>query len=88
MNSYKTFELLYDKYAPKALGFITRYTNTKEQAEELLVNVFLEVWNEINKYEDCSEKIILKILLIKCRPLFKMSNSKQVLNNENISRSY
>lgn len=75
MNNFKTFESIYDQYAPKVFGFITRYTNTKHQAEELLANIFLEVWEEIKKGNEWSEKIIIKILLVKCRPLFKKQNT-------------
>jgi len=42
-NHHKTFEMLYDTYAPKAFGFIVRHTKDKQKAEEYLTNVFLKV---------------------------------------------
>ncbi len=63
-EDYKAFELLYDKYAPKALGFIAQYTNSKEKAEEFLVIVFLRVWNDIKSFDEKAEKQFLRILLL------------------------
>ncbi|MEO7294349.1 MAG: hypothetical protein ABIW34_14670 [Ginsengibacter sp.] len=66
-----TFELLYDKYAPRAFGFITGYTDTKEQAEKFMTDVFLNVWADIKTFEKDPEKKIQHILLMVCKPIFK-----------------
>jgi len=63
-EDYKAFELLYDKYAPKALGFISQYINSKEKAEEFLIIVFLRVWNDIKSFDEKAEKQFLRILLL------------------------
>ncbi len=68
---YQKFEILYDKHAPKAYGFIMKYVNSKEKAEEVLINVFVKIWDEI---KDCSlddEKKIISSLLTACRPIYK-----------------
>jgi len=70
-NHHKTFELLYDTYAPKAFGFIVRHTKDKKKAEEYLTNVFLKVWQEIETLEENTEKKFMKILLMTCKPIYK-----------------
>lgn len=76
-DPYESFEVLYDKYAPKAFGFITKYTHTKEEAEEFLKHVFLKAWeDDIKIVDEHSEKKILNILLSICKPLYKNKASK------------
>ncbi len=70
-NHHKNFELLYDKYAPKAFGFIVRHTKDKQKAEEYLTDVFLKVWHEIETLEENTEKKFMKILLMTCKPIYK-----------------
>lgn len=74
-NDYKSFELLYDKYAPKAYGFITQYADTKEEADEFLKNVFLRAWDNIKTFDEHPEKKFVGILLSECRPLYKNKRS-------------
>lgn len=72
----KAFELLYDDYAPKAYGFITKYTDNKEQAEKIMMKVFLKVWDEINTFGEQVDKEIIRIILSTCRPLYINKISK------------
>lgn len=60
---HRRFENLYDKYSPKVNGFLISQTDSKEQAEELLINVFLKVWAEIRTFKETDEKKIIIILL-------------------------
>ncbi len=69
--NHEAFELLYDKYAPKAFGFIKQYTNNKEEAEGFLIDVFLRAWDDIKTFDEHTEKKIMKILLSVCKPLYK-----------------
>ena len=68
---YKVFESLYDTYAPKAFGFIAQYTDTKEEAEVFLKDVFLKAWGDIKNFDEHTEKKIMGILLSVCKPLYK-----------------
>lgn len=70
-NDRTNFEWLYDKYAPKAFGFITQHADTKEQAEEYMMNVFLKVWENIKTFDIDAEKKIQQIVLMICKPIFK-----------------
>lgn len=65
------FEWLYDTHAPKALGFITKHTDTKEQAEEFMMIVFLKVWENIKSFDKDPEKKIQQIVLMTCKPIYK-----------------
>ena len=76
-HDYQTFEFLYNQYAPKALGFITQHSDNKDEAEEYLINVFQNVWNEIKTVDEHTEKKIIKILLMTCKPIYK--NRKSML---------
>lgn len=67
----KYFELLYDKYAPQIFGYLIKQTHTKKLAEEYLIKVFLRIWDNIKTLEDNTEKNIIKILLIVCKPIYK-----------------
>ncbi len=65
------FEELYDKHSPKAFGFITQHTDTKEEAEEYMMNVFLKVWENIKAFDKDAEKKIQQIVLMICKPIYK-----------------
>lgn len=64
------FEWIYDTYAPKAFGFITKHTNTKEEAEEMMMNVFLKVWENIKTFDKDTEQKFRRIVLMICKPIF------------------
>ena len=67
----RVFEKLYDKFSPKIFGFISQYADSKQEAEEYLVKVFLRIWNDITELDDTTENRILYIVLIVCRPIYK-----------------
>ncbi len=70
-NDRTNFEWLYDTYSPKVFGFVTKHSDTKEQAEEYLMNVFLKVWENIKIFDNEAEKKILQIVLMVCKPIYK-----------------
>ena len=41
---------LYDKYSPVLLGICIRYSNTFTEAEDILQEGFIKIFNNINKY--------------------------------------
>ena len=67
-KDYAKFEYLYNTFAPKLLGFIMKYTETKLQAEEFLINVYHQVLTDINYFDNNPEKKLLKLVLSMCRP--------------------
>ncbi len=50
-KSRDAFSELYDKYASALFGVICRIVQNKVAAEELLQQVFVKIWNNIDKYE-------------------------------------
>lgn len=72
-SDHTFFKSLYENYAPKVFGFITNHTATKAEAEELMMNVFMKIWEDIKANDHEAERKIQRIVLIFCRPLFKRS---------------
>ena len=58
------FEELYNRYSPKMYGFLFKKVNSKEEAEQLLMDVFLRIWENIDDFKDNPEKKILKEILL------------------------
>ena len=71
---YCSFEILYDKYSPKIYGYLIKNTNSKQQADELLVNIFLTFWDNFETIDKDSDKQMMKIFLQICKPLYKLNN--------------
>ncbi len=45
-------DYLYDHYSEALFGIIERTLNNKQAAEETLHDVFIKVWNQIDKYDE------------------------------------
>ncbi len=75
-NDLKTLERLYDLYSMKVFGFITNLTDSKEVAEEFLINVFLKVWDDIRSFESNTDNRIKLTVLLVCKPLYYARISK------------
>lgn len=52
-----SFEILYDHYSPRVYGLILRMTSNKELVEEIMQEVFLKLWNNIDKYDPEKSKL-------------------------------
>jgi RNA polymerase sigma-70 factor (ECF subfamily) len=50
-RSRDAFSALYDKYSPALFGVICRIVQNKVIGEELLQDVFVKIWKNIDKYE-------------------------------------
>ena len=61
------FKFLYDTYAPKILGFLRRRSETKEGADETLIEIFTEVSLNLTHFDTNAEKKILHLLLTICK---------------------
>ncbi len=72
-----TFESLYDKHSPKNFGYIIKHTDTKPEAEELLINVYLKIWDDIKAFVDNStaEKKIIALVLSEVKLYNQKKNS-------------
>ncbi len=47
----ESFNVLYQKYAPKLLGICCRYSKTKAEAEDVLQDGFIKIFKKIKTYE-------------------------------------
>ncbi len=63
-NSCEAFSLLYDKYAAALYGFICRIVQNKNIGGELLQDVFVKVWRNINKYNASKGTLFMWMLQI------------------------
>lgn len=45
-GDHHSFKILYQKYAPKLYGFSKKYLSTSEEAEEIVQEVFLRLWEK------------------------------------------
>ena len=50
--------ILYDKYSAFLFGIINRIVNSQETAEDLLQEVFVKVWKNIDSYDSSKGKLI------------------------------
>jgi len=44
-------KVLYEKYAPKMMGVSLRYCNSKMEAEDVLQDAFIKIFNKINTFK-------------------------------------
>jgi RNA polymerase sigma-70 factor (ECF subfamily) len=49
-RSAKGFDMLYDNYAPVLYGVVCRIVNHPTAAEDILQDIFVKVWNNIDQY--------------------------------------
>ena len=50
-GKHKSFGMLYDKYAAKMMGVCFRYSKTKDEAEDVLQEGFIKVFQKIKSFE-------------------------------------
>lgn len=48
----ESFSMLYDRYSPVLFGVICRTINDKTAAEDILQEVFIKVWKNIDQYDE------------------------------------
>lgn len=58
------FAALFDRCGPSALGLLTKILRNREQAEDVLQDVFLHVWSEAHKYDPRRASVRGWILLL------------------------
>ena len=50
-NDVQCQKVLYEKYAPKMMGVSLRYCNSKMEAEDVLQDAFIKIFNKINTFK-------------------------------------
>lgn len=51
-KNQKAFSYLYDNYSKALFGVISNITNDTEEAEDVLQNVFVKIWNNFASYDE------------------------------------
>lgn len=49
-NNRKAQKLLYDKYSSKLMGVCLRYTNSRQDAEDVLIEGFINIFQKLSMY--------------------------------------
>jgi Sigma-70 region 2 len=64
----KAFSQLYDEYAPLMLGIIMKQVDDKITGEEILQEVFVDLWKQIENYDADTNRFFTWVLLttVKC----------------------
>jgi RNA polymerase sigma-70 factor (ECF subfamily) len=79
-GSKDTFHLLFDQFGPKIYAFALSYLKNELDAEELLQEVFLKLW-EVRATLDCSKNLksfLFKICINLIYDFFRRKNIEQV----------
>ncbi len=84
-EDYARFKKLYNTYAPKVYGFISKYAETKELSEQYMEKVFHQVWRDINYFNGNAEKKLMHIVLLVCKPVLKLKSNKNSNTYSSIS---
>jgi len=58
------FSEFYDRYAARAFGLIVRIVHDRAAAEDVLQEVFLQVWNRASTYDDSLSSPLAWVLLL------------------------
>lgn len=68
---------LYDQYSPAVYGEITRVTNSREEADEIFVDVFTTICKKFDEYDPSRGRLftwIISITRMKCIERLKQIN--------------
>ena len=52
------FSYLYDNYSGALFGIVNAIVTDKETANDVLQNVFVNIWRKIESYDACKRKIV------------------------------
>ena len=81
-GSQKAFSYLYDKYSKALLGIIAVYTESEEEAEDILQISFVKIWNNFSKYEPDKGRLYTWMLNIARNASIDNTRSKVSKNNK------
>jgi len=60
----QAFSYLYDNYSPALFGVISQIISNKEAAEDVLQDVFVNIWKKIGLYDDAKGRLFTWMLNI------------------------
>lgn len=74
----EAFSYLYDHYSGALLGVITRIIRDTEVAEEVLQDVFLKIWDRIERYDATKGRLFTWMLNIARNQAIDKTRSKEI----------
>jgi RNA polymerase sigma factor (sigma-70 family) len=80
-SDQQAFSYLYDKYSKALLGVIIVYTESQEEAEDVLQSTFVKIWNNFSKYEEDKGRLYTWMLNIARNSAIDHTRSKVHKNN-------
>lgn len=72
----KALELLYDRYAPILYSLIKKIVTDKESAEEILSDVFVIVWRQIDQFDYMTNNIYTWLITLSRNKAIDVLNRK------------
>jgi RNA polymerase sigma-70 factor (ECF subfamily) len=71
------FHLLFDRYAKSLFGVIFNIINNQEEAEEVLVETFLKIWNTLDSFQENEDRFYTWMLNIAREKAVQKLESKE-----------
>lgn len=81
-RNQQVFERLYDNYSGALLGVILRIINEQAQAEDILQEVFIKIWNNIGSYDASKSRLFTWMMNIARNAAIDATRSKQFKTGE------
>ena len=84
----KALEVLYDRYSPVLYTLIKRIAEDKLAAEEILVNIFVIIWQKSHKYDLNAENLYCWLINLARNKTLDSIRRKHSLVNEEYTDEY
>ena len=84
LDSIKAFNAIYELYARRLYAFCLKYTQSRENAEEIVEDTFVWIWN--NRHDIKPEESIKPLIFLKTRHL--LINAYRKLVNSPVFEDY
>src|SRR5579885_2433377 len=79
----EAFAAFYDRYAPRAFGLILRVLRNRTDAEDVLQEAFLQVWNQAGRFDPARAAPDVWVLLIaRSRAVDRLRKKSAVTSDE------
>ena len=78
----KAFDYLYDMYAQNLFGIINAILNDKEESEDVLQEVFVKIWNNLDSYNPSKGRFFTWLLNIARNTAIDKYRSKSFNNSK------
>lgn len=84
-NQKEAFTQLYDSYAQSLFGIISNLTSNPEEAEDILQDVFVKIWKNIDSYSENNERFYTWLVNITRETAIEKLKSKGYFSKKNLT---